>query len=150
MPAPVARLDLARYAGLWHEIRRADNAFQRACRPGTTTARYTLLPGGAAVRVENRCATPARRRRGARGVAWPVDPARGDGRLRVSFVPLVPVAVLRRLPAALVSAPYDVVYVSPDYREAVVRSGRLWWVLARTPTLPDARRDALEARARAA
>ena len=148
---PVARLDLARYAGLWHEISRADNAFQRACRPGTTTARYAppRRRGGARREPLRHRARAARRRRAARGVAWPADPARGDGRLRVSFVPLLPVAVLRRLPAALVSAPYDVVYVSPDYREAVVRSGRLWWVLARTPALPDARRDALEARARA-
>ena len=139
-PAPAPALDLARYAGLWYEVARADNRFQRGCAPGTTTARYTLLPGGAAVRVENRCAG-----RRARGVAW----SAGGARLRVLCLP-APVALLRRLPPSLVSAPYDVVHVSPDYREAVVRSGRLWWVLARSPALPEARRAALVALARRA
>ena len=141
-PRPVAELDLPRYSGLWYEIRRSDNAFQRACLPGTTTARYTLQDHGRSVLVENQCTSTDGRIRRARGVGW----QKKGGQLRVSFLSFLPVSLLRRLP--FVSASYDVIYVSPDYREAVVRSGRLWWVLARTPTLSDARRKVLVALAR--
>ena len=63
-------------------------------------------------------------------MAWQV----GERKLRVSFLPL-PVSLLKRLP--FLSAPCNIVHISDDYRYAVVRSGRLWWILAREKNISD-------------
>ena len=111
--------------GKWFEVRRASNSFQRDCLDGTTFAEYTLLSDGT-VRIRNECATE-HGRRVSTGRAWRTGPRR----LHVSFLPL-PVWLLRLLP---VSAPYDIVYVDDKYKNAVVRSGELWWILSRTSTV---------------
>lgn len=130
--------DLARYMGTWYEIERADNSFQRACSYGTTTASYSLRRDGTTVDVFNRCTTRSGQTQSARGVAWSTGQA---GRLRVSFVPL-PVAILQWLP--FLSAPYDVTYVSSTYDVAIVQSGSLYWILARTPTIASNRLKRLQ------
>jgi apolipoprotein D and lipocalin family protein len=78
----VTRVDLDRYAGVWHEVGRLPNWFQR---PGDrdTTATYTKLAGGK-IEVRNATLGADGRRREVRGVAKPV-PNSGDAKLRVSF-----------------------------------------------------------------
>ena len=119
-------VDLQKYSGTWHEIDRAPNSFQRECIDGTTLATYKVIDRDT-LRVENACDTSQGRRVGV-GKAWVVGPRN----LRVSFVPF-PIYLLRWLP--VLSAPYSIAFVDTNYKYAIVRSGSLWWILAREPTV---------------
>ena len=59
-PRTVGQVDLARYAGLWHEAARLPTSFQDSSRVRceAVTAQYTLRPDGA-VDVLNRCRNAA-------------------------------------------------------------------------------------------
>ncbi len=135
--ATVGDVDLARYAGQWHEVAKYPNRFQAQC-VSDTTATYALREDGN-VAVVNRCRT----RDGydqVDGVARRVD-GRTD-RLQVSFLP----AVLRWLPIGW--GDYWVIELAPDYRYAVVGepSRKYLWVLSRTPELSPEDRRSIEAR----
>jgi apolipoprotein D and lipocalin family protein len=78
----VETVNLERYAGLWFEIARYPNWFQRAC-TGLTTAEYTPMTDGT-IRVVNRCQTRSGRWQEVRGTAT-VVPGTGNARLRVGF-----------------------------------------------------------------
>lgn len=126
--AAVASLDLNRYAGLWYEIARFPNRFERNCT--AVTAEYTLRDDGT-VGVRNSC------RKGT--VDGPLDVAEGrarvegPGRLSVNFVRLLP----------FIRGDYWVLDVTADYSVAVVgEPGRNYgWILARTPRISDAAYD---------
>jgi apolipoprotein D and lipocalin family protein len=75
-------VDLERYAGLWYEIARYPNWFQRSC-TGLTTAEYTPLPDGK-IQVVNRCQTRSGAWKDVKGTAT-VVPGTGNARLRVGF-----------------------------------------------------------------
>jgi apolipoprotein D and lipocalin family protein len=133
----VGTIDLARYAGQWHEVARYPNRFQQQC-VAETTATYALRDDGK-VSVVNRCRT----RDGydeVSGVARRVD-GRTD-RLQVSFLP----EALRWLPIGW--GDYWVIELAPDYRYAVVGepSRQYLWVLSRTPTLSPEDRRVIESR----
>lgn len=137
-PQPVASVDLARYAGLWHEVARYPNRFQDTprVRCADTTAFYTPRAEGR-VGVENRCrnalAEPSAPVRVARGTAYAVAGS-NNARLRVSFFwPF--------------HGDYWVIGLDPGYRWAVVGSPRrdYLWVLSRTPDMAPADRAAAEA-----
>ena len=135
--ATVGDVDLARYAGQWHEVAKYPNRFQKQC-VSDTTATYALRDDGK-VAVVNRCRT----RDGfdeVSGVARRVD-GRTD-RLEVSFLP----AALRWLPIGW--GDYWVIELAPDYRYAVVGepSRQYLWVLSRTPVLSPEDRRSIEAR----
>jgi len=135
--ATVGDVDLARYAGQWHEVAKYPNRFQAQC-VSDTTATYAVRDDGN-VSVVNRCRT----RDGydeVNGVARSVD-GRTD-RLQVSFLP----AVLRWLPIGW--GDYWVIELAPDYRYAVVGepSRQYLWVLSRTPALSPEDRRNIEAR----
>ena len=53
VPQTVPQVDLQRYAGLWYEIAKIPNRFQKKC-AGRTTAEYTLRKDGK-IKVVNRC-----------------------------------------------------------------------------------------------
>lgn len=118
--APVAELDVARYAGRWYEIARFPVPFEAGC--AATTADYTLRTDGS-LGVVNTC-----RQGGVDGTLRRIEgravPS-GPGRLEVSF---------RGLPF---KAPYWVLWVDTDYRTAVVGvpSGRAGWILSREPRI---------------
>jgi apolipoprotein D and lipocalin family protein len=135
--ATVGSVDLARYAGQWHEVAKYPNRFQQQC-VGETTATYALRDDGK-VSVVNRCRTRDGHEE-VSGVARPVD-GRTD-RLQVSFLP----AALRWLPIGW--GDYWVIELAPDYRYAVVGepSRQYLWVLSRTPALAPEDRRAIEAR----
>lgn len=127
----VPEVDLARYAGRWHEVARLPNKFQGKC-VGETTADYELLAGGA-IRVVNAC-------RGADGRITKVEGrarlANRDGptsRLKVRFAP----AILSWLP--MVWGDYWVLELTPDYGAALVGTPdrKYLWVLSRTAQLDD-------------
>lgn len=137
----VPAVDLARYAGEWHEVARLPNRFQRDC-VADTTARYTPRPDGT-VEVVNRCRTASGDQE-AQGLAWPQDGANG-ARLKVSFLP----AWLRALPVG--RGDYWVLALDDDYRWSLVGepSRRFLWVLARSPDMPEAQLEQVLGRARA-
>ncbi|MFM2055105.1 MAG: hypothetical protein RL456_3142 [Pseudomonadota bacterium] len=81
-PLPtVASVDLARYAGTWHEVASLPNRFQKQC-VADTQARYRQV--GADIEVRNRCRTADGTVDAITGIAK-VVPGSGDAKLRVSF-----------------------------------------------------------------
>lgn len=140
--ATVPWVDLDRYAGTWHEVALYPNRFQQACAKGTT-ATYTPLADGR-VGVRNRCLRADGSEMSVEGVAEVVDPST-RARLKVSFLP----AWLRW--TGVGRGDYWVLYLSPDYRVAIVGepSREYLWILARTPTLAEDEYQALMAKVRA-
>ena len=128
----IAELDVERYTGRWYEIARFPNRFERGCE--AVTADYELREDGQ-ISVTNTCreGSPDGPRKVAEGVARVEAP----GRLSVSFVPWLPFA----------RGDYWVLYVDEDYQLAVVGApkGSTGWILARSPTISDAERQAAEA-----
>jgi apolipoprotein D and lipocalin family protein len=114
-----AVFDPARYAGRWYEIARYPVPFQAGCTD--TVADYAVREDGT-LGVVNACLRDGAPRR-IEGEAR----VTGPGRLEVSLdgVPFV-------------AAPYWVLWVSEDYRSAVVGvpSGRAGWILHRDPVMP--------------
>lgn len=139
--APVANVDLARYAGTWYEQARLPMVFQRSC-ARDAQARYALR-GDGRIDVVNRCTTRNGTVRQARGIARRVGDS--TARLQVRFAP----AALSLLPA--VWGDYWIVGLDPGYRWTMVGSpGRdHLWILSRERRLDDATRAALVERARA-
>ncbi|MCX8132645.1 MAG: lipocalin family protein [Roseococcus sp.] len=139
-PRTVERVDLARYAGLWHEAARLPQRFQDSptLRCTATTAEYAPL-GPGRIRVTNACDNaldPAAPRRIARGEAYVVEGSEG-ARLRVSFFkPFY--------------GDYWVLGLDPDYRWAVVGapSRRSLWILSRAERMAEEDLDAALAIAR--
>ncbi|MEL6387839.1 MAG: lipocalin family protein [Pseudomonadota bacterium] len=134
----VERVDLVRYAGLWYEIARYPNSFQRNCEG--VTAEYTPL-GDGKVGVVNTCRFGTRdgEPRSAEATARVI--ASSDGaRLFVNFAPI---------PLPRGRGNYWVLYLDDDYQHALVGepSGRFLWMLARTPVVTDEAREALDAAA---
>jgi apolipoprotein D and lipocalin family protein len=135
-PAPkaplqtVARVDLGRYAGTWHEVALYPNRFQRDC-ASDTTATYRPIDE-AHVGVRNRCLRADGSEMAVEGIAEVVD-RDSNARLKVSFLP----AWLRW--TGIGRGDYWVLYLSPDYRVAIVGepSREYLWILARTPTLAE-------------
>jgi apolipoprotein D and lipocalin family protein len=124
----VQDLDLNRYLGLWYEIARYPNRFERDC--VAVTAEYGLLSDGQ-ISVRNSCRKLTFD--GRLDVAEGRARVEGPGRLSVNFVAWLPFA----------RGDYYVLDVTPDYSLAVVGepSGRWGWILARTPRISQAQMD---------
>jgi apolipoprotein D and lipocalin family protein len=139
---PVAGLDLKRYQGVWYEIAKYPNRFQKVCEGGTT-ATYTIQESGQ-VEVLNRCRKADGSYTEARGAARRSE--QEASRLQVRFAP----AWLAWLPA--VWAPYWVFDLDRDYTLAAVGEPerQYLWILSRAPTVDPARYEALLSRIRAA
>uniref|UniRef100_A0A831XFG2 Lipocalin/cytosolic fatty-acid binding domain-containing protein n=1 Tax=Geobacter metallireducens TaxID=28232 RepID=A0A831XFG2_GEOME len=120
----VAAVDLNRYLGVWHEIARYPNSFQRGCLE--STASYTLREDGD-IQVLNSCRDAGDgRTRQAKGRAWVVDTA-SNARLKVSFFwPF--------------RGDYWIIDLGTEYEYAVVGTPnrKYLWVLSRTPVMDDA------------
>lgn len=128
-PLPtVARVDLKRYAGSWHEVSRLPNRFQKSC--VRSMAEYTPLPDGT-VQVKNTCYKSKGRTSGITGTATPV-PGSKNARLKVKFGGF----------AALAPVPeegnYWIIALDAQYRWAMVGTPdrKFLWMLARQPQLP--------------
>ncbi len=122
----VARVDLERYAGLWYEVAKIPNRFQKSC-DANTTAEYGLLPDGR-IQVVNRCRKANGNVNSVTGVAKVVD-AQSNAKLKVSFV--------RFLGKQWFFGDYWIIGLDDDYRWAIVGTpGRKYgWILARSKTL---------------
>jgi apolipoprotein D and lipocalin family protein len=130
--AAVQQFDLPRYLGVWYEIARFPNRFEKGC--VGVTAEYALRDDGR-VSVLNTCRQDA--------LDGPVKSiegtarVQGPGKLSVNFVAWLPFA----------RGDYWVLYVDPDYSLAVVGNpgGSTGWILARTPTIPAAQLETARA-----
>ncbi|MEI7608345.1 MAG: lipocalin family protein [Rhodospirillaceae bacterium] len=124
----IARLDVPRYLGTWHEITKYPNWFQKKC-VSDTSADYSLQPDGT-VRVVNRCKMADGT--WAEAIGQAVQTGGPDSpKLQVRFAPWW----LSFLP--MVWGDYWVVDLDPDYRLVAVSepSRQFLWVLSRTPTI---------------
>jgi apolipoprotein D and lipocalin family protein len=128
---PVARVDLDRYAGRWHEIATIPAFFQRKC-VRDTEALYRAGDDGMLV-VVNSCTRADGGREDVEGRARIVDPA-SNARLEVSFVRLLGSWWF------VFGGDYVIVGLDPEYRWALVAhpSRKYGWILARTPSLAPA------------
>lgn len=129
----VPAVDLARYAGRWYEIASIPVRQQRGC--SCTTAEYSLLEEGV-VRVVNACRKPDGEDR-VEGKAF-VVPNSNNAKLRVQFFwPF--------------RGDYWVIDLAEDYSYAVVGtpSRKYFWILSRTPTMPEGTLQTLVARIQA-
>lgn len=123
-PPTVASVDLDRYDGLWYEIARYPNGFQKDCEG--VTAEYTQRADGK-ITVVNTCRLG--NERDAEGVATVVEGSNG-AKLKVQFAPeWVPFA----------AGDYWILHLEPDYSAALVGapSGKYLWILARDPQISD-------------
>lgn len=136
VPQPAKSVDLARYAGLWFELARYENSFERHCE--AVTAEYSLRPDGL-VGVVNRCrkGAPGGALRSIRGRARAVAGS-GDARLKVAFF-------------GPFWGDYWVLDHADDYSWSIVGepSGRFLWILTRSAHPGQSVSDRLRARAAA-
>jgi apolipoprotein D and lipocalin family protein len=124
----VSKVDLKRYAGLWYEIARIPNRFQKQCARGVT-AQYTLRADGR-IDVVNRCYESSGKISEAEGLARVEDTA-SNARLKVSFF-----SILGWRP---VWGDYWIIGLADNYEYAVVGApGRKYgWILARERKLSE-------------
>jgi apolipoprotein D and lipocalin family protein len=132
VPQTVARVDLPRYQGTWHEIARLPMWFQRNCLRSQAT--YGILETGE-VSVLNECDTPSGGKESIRGRARVMDAGtnaklevRFDGWFSV-FIPSQP------------QGNYWILYIDGEYRTVIVGTPdrKYLWIMARTPVIDDAR-----------
>lgn len=130
-PVVVPTVDLQRYSGVWYEIARLPNPFQRHC-AGDVTATYRLLDDGQ-IKVINRCLTEEGEISEAEGRARLASEDGPTSKLKVRFAP----AFLSFLP--FVWGDYWVLELAPDYSHAVVGDPdrKYLWVLARSPAMEE-------------
>ena len=127
----VPKVDLQKYSGVWHEIARLPNKFQKDC-AGDVSADYTLRPDGT-LRVVNRCREAGKAKlKEAEGVARVAKEGKGSNSvLEVRFAP----AILSFLDS--VWGDYRILALDDNYRYALVGSNdrKYLWVLSRAKTL---------------
>jgi apolipoprotein D and lipocalin family protein len=122
----VRKVDINKYAGLWYEIARIPNRFQKQCMQNTT-AQYSLRDDGK-IEVINRCLKVNGEIDEIKGIAKIADPET-NAKLKVSFV--------RFLGISLFWADYWIINLAEDYQWAVVGtpSRKYGWILARETKL---------------
>ena len=122
----VTELDIPRYMGLWYEIARYDNVFQRGLTD--VTARYSLLPDNT-IKVINRGVNPRGKVKKIIGTAFQPSSLK-PGQLRVSFF-------------FWFASDYNIIMLAPDYSYSVVsgHNGKMLWILARKRFLDSATLD---------
>lgn len=122
----VKNVDLTKYVGLWYEIAKIPNRFQKQCVKGTT-AQYKLKTNGE-IEVINSCLTEEGEKDVAEGVARIVD-TKTNSKLEVSFVSIFGIR--------LFWGDYWIIGLGNDYEYAVVGtpSRKYGWILSRTPQL---------------
>ena len=132
---PVAPFDAERYLGRWYEIARLDHSFERGL--SQVTATYSRNQEGS-IKVLNRGYDAKRQAwKEAEGKAWFVEGV-DKGHLKVSFF-------------GRFYGGYNVLVLDKEYDHALVSGPNrdYLWILARTPTLPEATYQALVQQAKA-
>lgn len=122
----VSYVDLNDYTGVWYEIARIPNKFQKSC-ASNVTATYTLRDDGK-IKVLNRCIEEDGTVNEAEGLARVVD-EKTNSKLEVSFVSI--------LGFHLFWGDYWIIGLDKDYDYAVIGhpERKYGWILSRTPKL---------------
>jgi apolipoprotein D and lipocalin family protein len=133
-------VDLSLYTGRWYEIARLPMRFQKANE--AAIAEYGAKADGT-ISVHNIAVRPDGSQRDIRGYAKVLNPPENTKltvRFKTWFGPLIPVPK---------EGNYWILHVDEHYQEAIVGTPnrKYLWLLARTPTIPEARYKALVARA---
>lgn len=125
-PKTVANVDLSRYTGLWYEISKIPNSFQKQCAAGTT-AEYSLQEDGR-IQVINKCYKSDGSLDEAEGVARIVDP-QSNAKLEVSFV--------RILGRNRFWGDYWIIELDDNYQWVIIGhpKRKYGWILSRTPEI---------------
>jgi apolipoprotein D and lipocalin family protein len=136
VPQPAKPVDLKRYVGLWYELARYENRFERNCE--AVTAAYRALPDGT-IEVINSChknvvGGPLKVAKGRAKVV----PGSQDAKLKVSFF-------------GPFFGDYWVLDHADDYSWSIVGepSGRNLWILTRQANPDAGTRDLLQVRVKA-
>jgi apolipoprotein D and lipocalin family protein len=132
VPQTVPYVDLQKYTGVWYEIAKIPNRFQKKC-AGHTTAEYNLRKDGK-IKVVNRCVKENGSVEEIEGIAKIVDPV-SQARLKVSF--------FRPLGISLFWGDYWIIGLGQDYEYAIVGTPnrKYGWILARKPQLSKEKLD---------
>jgi apolipoprotein D and lipocalin family protein len=138
----VPSVDVPRYMGVWFEIAKFPNRFQKMC-ASNTSAQYSARPDGT-VSVRNRCTQADGKVSEVEGQARQIGNATSP-KLEVRFAP----AWLSFLP--FVWGDYWVIDLDAEYQLVAVSEPKreFLWVLSRTPTVSAKAYDELLARLRA-
>ena len=125
----VPSVDLVRYSGIWYEIARLPNPFQKQC-VRDVTATYTLLDDGE-IKVINTCMNEDGELKSVEGRARRKSEDEPNSKLQVRFAP----AFLSFLP--FVWGNYWIIDLDPEYTYAVIGepNREYLWVLARSPNM---------------
>ena len=123
----VNKVDLKKYIGIWYEIAKIPNRFQKDC-IRNTTAEYSFRDDGK-IKVVNSCLQSDGSKKVAEGVAKVVDNI-SNAKLEVSFV--------RILGIQLFWGDYWIIGLGENYDFALVGSPdrKYGWILSRTLKLP--------------
>lgn len=119
-------VDINKYMGLWYEIAKIPNKFQKHCTKGIT-AHYSIKKNGE-IKVINSCIDEDEETDKAEGVARVVD-KKTNSKLEVSFF-----SILGWRP---VWGDYWIIGLDKDYKWAIVGtpSRKYGWILSRTTKL---------------
>jgi len=134
-PVTVEKVDIDKYIGVWYEIAKIPNRFQKKC-SSNTIAEYRLRKDGR-LDVINRCDNKKGGVTIAKGVAKIVDKVT-NSKLKVSFV--------RVLGLQLFWGDYWILGLDKDYKYAVVGDSKrkYGWILAREKELNGAQWSEIE------
>ncbi len=123
VPTTVKYVDLKKYAGLWYEIAKIPNRFQKQCVKGTT-AQYELRENGE-ISVINSCIDKNNELDKTDGVARIVD-NKSNAKLEVSFF-----SILGWRP---IWGDYWIIGLDENYKWAIVGTPnrKYGWILSRT------------------
>ncbi len=135
-PVTAEAVDLHRYTGRWYEVARLPMRFQRANE--AAIAQYGTNDDRT-ISVHNIAIRPDGSQRDIRGYAKVLNPPENTKltvRFKTWFGPLIPVPK---------DGNYWILHVDEDYEEAIVGTPnrKYLWLLARTPTIPEVRYEAL-------
>lgn len=132
----VPSVDLKRYSGMWYEIARYPNKFQKDC-AGNVTATYSLKNDGN-VEVLNKCLKKNGKMENAKGEAKVADKTT-NAKLKVRFAPAFTSFISK------VWGDYWIIDLAPDYSYAVVGDPKreYLWILSRTPQMDTATYEAI-------
>ncbi|WP_256658736.1 lipocalin family protein [Pseudomonas sp. LP_7_YM] len=136
VPRTVGHVDLKRYQGTWYELARMPMFFQRNC--AQSQAQYKFEDDGN-LAVANRCRTLQGKWEQATGTASPQVEGKTD-KLWIVFD-----NGFSRLLPGVAKGDYWVLYVSDDYRQALVGDPdrKYLWLLSRTAHVSDSVRNEL-------
>ncbi len=117
----VVDFDISKYMGIWYEIARYENVFERGLLDVYT--RYTLLPDKT-VKVENFGTNRHGKQKKIYGSAFQPQPITNPAHLRVSFF-------------WWFASDYNIIMLSPDYTYSVVsgNNGKYLWILSRNKVM---------------